>query len=122
MADLRTQLQVPKNTPVVDSSGQMTLEWQKYITQLQKTISAAQEALELIYMTRAGTGGDVVHGGSQLLTGFSVPLVQTPGVLTQGPLGEASVVITYVNSVSGTGVSFTTKTVSFTNGIEVSHT
>ena len=45
MADLRTNLQVPKNTPVVDSQGQMTLEWQKYITQLQKAVFAAQEAL-----------------------------------------------------------------------------
>ena len=119
MADLRANLQVPKNTPVVDSQGQMTLEWQKYITQLQKAVTGALEALETVYMTRASAGD--VRGASTLVTALSVPLVSSlPGVLQQGPLGEATLVVTYLTGTPGTGQ--TSHTVTFTNGIETSHT
>lgn len=120
MADLRTNLQLPKNTPLLDDKGLMSLEWQKYFTQLQKSIGGALEALETEYLNQ-GRYGDV-RGASALVTPNAVALVGQAGALVQGPVGELSATITYVSSVSGAGVSFSTKTVSFIEGIETSHT
>jgi hypothetical protein len=120
MADLRTNLQIPKNTSVVDDKGLMTLEWQKYFKELQEAVTGALEALETQYLNFSHAGD--VRGASVLSTTNAVPLVGIPGVLLQGPVGEASVVITYVSNVTGAGIVVTTKTVTFQNGIETAHT
>ena len=120
MANLQQNLQVPIRTAMLDSDGKVVLEWQNFFTALIQAIPGAQDAQ--VQIALAPKAGDVVRGGSALVTQNAVALVGSAGVLAQGPVGELATTITYVNSVSGTGVTFTTKTVSFTEGIETSHT
>jgi hypothetical protein len=118
MADLRANLEIPKNTALFDDKGLMTLEWQKYLKELQKAVTGALEALETEYLNFSHAGD--VRGASVLSTANAVPLVGIPGVLLQGPVGETGVVITYLTGTPGAGQS--SKTVTFTNGIETAHT